>query len=260
MWVANTARCLVMIEHDVSRAKAMLAELEALPELGEARPEFLFGQGLLAAHLGRAEPAIAQLAESADCFGELQDRWCQCEALARLVMIEIEAGRPLEGLRRCEVLLPVASRLTEGSERPYAEALAALCRLLAGEAGAEARFDAAVEALRALDSNVHVAWVLVQAAEHALGQGETALALSRAQLALASAIKVGRRGVQVLARATLAEATLAQGDEPAAEAHLTAGLRELVAPEDLSARAQRAIKRAAEHLERARRTAARGKP
>jgi DNA-binding SARP family transcriptional activator/tetratricopeptide (TPR) repeat protein len=244
--LANTGRCLAQLEREPRRAAALLAAAE-LARGNVPEPEVIdlpWGLGLVCLFSGDEAPAIRHLERALQLARRAQDHWAECECMARLAMIDLEAGRPALALARAPELSAAAARLGEGSEAPMAEALAAVARLALAEAGAAERLEAAVATLRAIDTKGSLAYVQNLAAEIDLAAGRPERARQRAEEAFRAAAAVDRRSQTALARALLARADLAAGDRESAAARL----QEAVDPEGLSARARQALRRAAQDL------------
>ena len=248
--LANSARCLAMLENDMPQAKSMIAEAIALAGSGEADLVHLeWARGLLSAFDGDYDDARAHLGRVVAASRRDEERWAEFDATMRLVLLELELGRPDAALAKCAELTPVAAKMGEGTEGPAAEALEALARVALGEATAERRLERALDALREVDAKGMLAYVLTLAAEIDRGRGAIDRARARAEQALSAAQIVARKSLVALARAVLAEIALASGDRDAARAHVDATRDDLTAPHALSARARAAIERVAAALD-----------
>ena len=126
-------------------------------------------------------------------------------------------------------------------------ALHALARLALGETGALSAAESALIRLRALDSKAHLAYTLDALAEHEVRVGRPADAQRRAEEALLAAEAVGQASEAAVARALLARLAFDRGEGSAALAHLEACRSDSARPLAWSARAARAVARAAEH-------------
>ena len=241
--VANTGRCLAMIERDMAHAQDLLYEAKALGESAKGRTmlELAFGLGILHAFKGQDDDAMPLLERSAELAALEADHWAQSQALTRLARIALERGRPEETLRRCLGLKPLVAKLSEGSEGPLVATLEALSRLMLGEAGAAAAVDDAIARLRAIDSKAYLAYALDIAAEREARAGQAVRAHEHAAEALAAADAVGQRSEAAVARSLLARLALERGDRAEAAAQLAACAQDLEAPLALSARARAAI-------------------
>ena len=252
--LANTGRCLALIERDLVTAEGLLLEAETLgPALTpRASLELAFGRGLLHAFRGEDEAAIPLLERAADLAVREADPWLQCAAVTRLARAALERGDPHEAIERCARLEEIAAKLSEGSERPFADAIRALAGLALGDAGAPAAVDATIAQLRALDSKAHLAYVLDAKAGHAARLGRVAEAQRDAHEALEAASVVGQASEAAVARALLAQVAVGAGDGDEARRLLDRCAPDLARPLGLSARAQRAVTQATIGLETAR--------
>jgi len=251
--LGSMARCLALIERDMGRVRTLLEEAhgtlaKVAPDVSDLdRLELEWAQALFFHFTGQSVAAAAGLEKVAVLAVRHGLRWEQCDVLARLVILDLEGGRYAEAKQRCDVLLPVASRMEEGSELPAARALQALAGYALGEAHAAEDLETALASLEAVDAKGMLAFTLVFASERDLAAGRRSLAVSRARRALAAALAVGRESQAALARAVLVTAALARagdvaGDEASA---LMASLeRALSVPLGLSARAAAAVRAA----------------
>jgi len=243
--LGNSARCLAMLEREMPRAQALLEEAHALAErLGIEVVDIPWGQGIASAFAGDGPGAARLLGRGLEIARSIGDHWAEWDCLARLVMLELEAGHAAEARERCAELAPVAARMGEGSELPFAAALEAMADLAAGEVGADRRLEAAVDALRAADARGLLAYTLLFIADDDLRAGRTPVARKHAEEALRAAELVGRYSDVALAHALLARAALAAHDRSEVEANLVALRRDLQRPSDLSARARAAVESA----------------
>ena len=241
--LANTGRCLALIERDVDRAGGFLHEAESLGRaLGErTRLELSFGRGLIRAFEGLDAESIPLLETAAELAAAESDPWCESQALTRMARVALEGGRPRETLERCDRLEPLVSKLSEGSEKPIVAALRALALLALGEEGALALAEAALRSLRAVDSKAHVAYVLSALAAHEASSGRRDVAEGYAREALQAAEIVGHRSEAAVARARLARLALDRDDRDGAEKLLEPCVPDMGRPLAMSGRARAAV-------------------
>jgi DNA-binding SARP family transcriptional activator/tetratricopeptide (TPR) repeat protein len=247
--LAETARCLIQIEGDIPQARGFIEEARGLCgrqhlELAELH----WALGLLAYWDGDEAHAVASFERALVVARGNDDLWRACAALAWLTMIELEGRRPARALARCAELAPVAAKLGEGSELPFARALEALARACAEPAEASGGVDQAIQRLREIDSKGHLSYVLNHVAQTDLEAGRVETARSRAQDALAAATSVKRRSQEAIARALLSTSALAAGDRAEAEAWLGPVLDLAADDRVLPARARRRLRDAAQAL------------
>jgi tetratricopeptide (TPR) repeat protein len=248
--IADTARCLGILERDMARAERLAREAEALADgTGYAGHELPQALGYVHHHAGRLDEAVTCFERAARLALDERERWFQCACLSRLVMIELERGSD-DALWRAEELLTVTRPLGEGSDGPFAEALEALARRQAGEAETSTPLDAALGALRDADSRWMIAYVQNTTGMLDVDAGDAERARLRADEALESALVAGRSSEVAVARALLARVEVAAGDRAAAAAQLDA-IREGPAQVagGLCARARHAIDAAADTLD-----------
>ena len=242
---AESARCLMLLEREIGTAKAFLAEATAV--LAD-RDDFIldWALGLMARYTGDTQSAAQRLKKATMEARRAQSHWEENECLRSLVLLALESGDIPQARQSCPAMLEVAGKMGEGSERPIAEALAALVRLLDDDEAAEAAFDRAMDAVRAADAKAMLSTLLNFAAEYDLGRGRHDRAESRANEALAAAATVERRNQVAIAQAILSRAALARGDRAAAATSLEAARVDVDVPLVLSVHARRAVERALE--------------
>ncbi len=248
--LANTGRCLALIERDVAQAEQLLREAVSLGQgfAGRTRLEILFGDGLVRAFKGLDAEATPLLERAAELAAAEGDPWCESQALSRIARMALEHGRPRETIERCTALEPLVARLSEGSERPFAEALRALARLAMGEVGALAAAEQVLGVLRSVDSKAQVAYVLNALAAHDARDGRGDDARRRAGEALHAAEIVGHNSEAAVARSRLAMLAIDRGDLGLAEEMLARCEKDMRAPLSLSGRATATVIEASARL------------
>jgi hypothetical protein len=119
-------------------------------------------------------------------------------------MIDFERGRPEAARVHCKALIELGDKLRDGSERPFAHALDALCHYaLADDAEP---LEAALKDLRAADAKQRLAYTLTRAALLDVERNRPRAAIARASEALGYAEALDRATEMVLAHAALARA------------------------------------------------------
>ncbi|SHF27989.1 transcriptional activator domain-containing protein [Modicisalibacter ilicicola DSM 19980] len=202
--LANTARCLIELETEVPRARALLGEAETLlGPAGERVCELQWGCGLLERWEGHNERAAARIECALDLARDVQDRWREYQCLSWLAVIEFERGRYAVTTERCRQLRAVAVELAE-NEAPVADALEALADLAENGAQAFDRLETALSRLRIVDDKSYLAYALNTAASLYLRRGQLDVAQAFAQEALRAATAMQRHGEVTIAEATLA--------------------------------------------------------
>jgi DNA-binding SARP family transcriptional activator/tetratricopeptide (TPR) repeat protein len=219
--MAETAKCLAMLERDLSQADAMLMEAQALA----ARKRI--NHHSIPAALGMLRFHRNELCEAEELFQEARtlcksagERVDEFQANEYLVMIDLERGRLDSALSRCSALLEIGEKLREGSEAPFARALQGLCQYAMDDEGAA--LEAALEDLRIADAKHRLAYVLTRAALLDVERGRTDLALERAGEALRCAEALERATDMLLAHVALAQAHRAAGDADSSAPHVEA--------------------------------------
>src|SRR4029077_13309558 len=144
---------------------ALVEEARALlgPRAG-AVTNVTWAVGLLGRYLGDRAAAAPALAAAADGFGREEAHWEHCLAMAQRVMLELEGGAPEAAEALCLPLVEVAARMTEGSERAMAAALAALAGRARALPAATPALERAIAELRDVDAKARLAYVLNSAA------------------------------------------------------------------------------------------------
>jgi hypothetical protein len=203
---------------------------------------------LIQAYKGKGDEATQLLERAADLAALASDHWLCSGAAIRAARIALERGRPREALERCVTLGPLVAKLTGGSEAPMTDALRALSRLELGEADAYGEMEVAVDALRTIDSQAQLAYVLNALAAHHARAGRPDEAQRRAEQALLAAETIDHKSEAAVARAQLAVLAVDRGDRALGRTLLDACRQDGATPWALSARAQAALADAAERL------------
>ena len=126
--MAELARCLAMLERDLSQADALVMEARALGErLGIEANALFDAAGLLRAHTGHYEEAIALFGHARAAARRDGDRAAEFLAFEHLVCLEIQQRHYDVAEALCRELIELAEKLREGSELPFARALHAVC-------------------------------------------------------------------------------------------------------------------------------------
>ena len=240
--LADSARCLMLLESDVARAQTLIAEARAaLGQKADQVANVAWATGLLARYLGDGAVAAPAFEAAIGGFTREEAHWERCQALAQRVMLQLERGAPAAARADCGALAEVAEKMADGSEPAVADALAALVARATGEPGATAHLERAIAALVSVDAKAMLAYVLNVAATHDLAAADVASAEARAARALAAATAVGRRSEIAIACSLLGRAALARDDRPAALEQLAAVRDDRRASLGLSARAAAAV-------------------
>lgn len=212
--LAESARCLVLLEHDLPRAEALALEASARSSRAGPRPSAIAdSQGLLRQHQGRLDEA-QELFEQARLEARgAADAMDEFRALEHLVVLRQEQGDWTGSRRLAEDLVTLGGKLREGSEAPFASALLSLCRVSLGETEAADALDAAIAELRVVDAKLRLAYSLTRAARIDLERGDAVRARARAEEARQAGMALGRPTETLLASLTLARACGLLGED-----------------------------------------------
>jgi predicted ATPase len=219
--MAEAARCLAMLERDLTHADAMLMEAKALAtRKGMTHNAIPAALGMLRFHENKLDESIELFKEARTLARSRGDRLDEFQANEYLAMIDFERGRPEAARVHCKTLIELGDKLREGSERPFAHALDALCRYALEDDAAP--LDGALADLRAADAKQRLAYTLTRAALLDLDRNRPRAALARASEALGHAEALDRPTEIVLAHAALARAHKAIADAAGYAKHLAA--------------------------------------
>jgi DNA-binding SARP family transcriptional activator/predicted ATPase len=223
--MAETAKCLAMLERDLSQADALLMEAQATAQRQRIHyPAIPAALGMLRFHEGNLEEAEELFKEARTLYKAAGDRINEFQANEYLVMIAGERSDFAAASERCEALMEIGHRLRDGSEAPFARTMQALCRYAGDGAGAvvEDDLETSLEALRVADAKHRLAYTLTRAAMIDLQRGRPARARERAQEALAHATALEHATEMLLAGVVLAEVYRTQKNHDAYAAQLEA--------------------------------------
>ena len=216
--IAETAKCLAMIERDLSEADAMLMEASALAKRrGFSHPAIAAGRGMLSFHENRLDEADDLFREARTLCKSLGDRVNEYLANEYLIMLDLQRGRLLQARERCNELLMLGGKLREGSEEPFARAMLGLCNYAIDDD--RDGMDAALVDLRAADAKHRLAYILTRAAVLDCERDRIDSAVDRATEALEYATLLERATEMLIANAVLSHASDARGDRKTAEFH-----------------------------------------
>jgi tetratricopeptide (TPR) repeat protein len=201
--MAETAKCLVMLERDLSQADAMLMEADSLAQRRHfAHPAIAAGNGMLRLHENRLDEAEEFFQESRTLCKSAGDRLNEFLASEYLVIIELQRGCYEVARDRAKQLVALGEKIREGSEKPFADALLGLCNYAIDNDSAE--LDIALEALRATDAKYRLAYILTRTAVIDCQRGRRQEAVEHATEALEYAKILERPTEMLLANAVLA--------------------------------------------------------
>ncbi|MDH4109829.1 MAG: AAA family ATPase [Gammaproteobacteria bacterium] len=216
--VAETAKCLVMIERDLVQADAMLMEVSALAERNNfSHQAIAAGLGMLRFHENRLGEAEELFREARTLCKSAGDRVSEYQANEYLVMLDLQRGRCVEARERCNELLMLGEKLRGGSEEPFARAILGLCNYAIDDESEG--LDAALADLRVADAKHRLAYILTRAALLDCERGRVDSAVARATEALDYAALLERATEMLIANAVLSHAGTSRGDRQAATVH-----------------------------------------
>ncbi len=244
--VAETARCLSMLERDINKAEQLAQEastLEAALDTVNKVYEIHMAFGLINHFKGDLDEACRQLEKALRLSRQKGGHWWECYCHLRLPMIELERGRPEEALQLCRIIKPVAMRIKDGSEGPFTEALEALALLQLQGGKQKSAVDDAIEKLRKADSKWMVFYIQSFVGKILLDNGELEEARRRAEEALVAAEAVDNKSAIAIARSILAQIVFKQNRKDEAGEIFRAIRADTNDESKISARARREIEK-----------------
>ena len=216
--IAETAKCLAMIERDLGEADAMLMEASSLARRkGFKHPAIASGLGMLRFHKNRLDEADELFREARTLCKSLGDRVDEYLSNEYLIMLDLQRGRLVQARERCNELLMLGGKLREGSEEPFARAMLGLCNYAIDDE--HEGMDAALADLRIADAKHRLAYILTRAAVLDCERGRVDSAIDRATEALGYATLLERATEMLIANAVLSHAHDKCGDHAAARSH-----------------------------------------
>ncbi len=219
--IAEAARCLAMLERDLTHADAMLMEAQALAaRKGMTHSAIPAALGMLRFHENKLDESVELFKQARMLARARGDRLDEFQANEYLAMIDLERGRPEAARAHCKALVELGDKQREGSERPVAHALDALCHYALADDPAP--LDTALVALRAADAKHRLAYTLTRAALLDVERRRPEAAIARASEALAYAEALDRATEILLAHAALARARKAVADAAGYARHVAA--------------------------------------
>jgi DNA-binding SARP family transcriptional activator/tetratricopeptide (TPR) repeat protein len=270
--LSETAACLLLLDQAPEDARRLASEAFAVAEEHGVDSEVVaLARALLHHHDGELEPASLAFREVIRLGRRARDRWWECPALTRMVMVELDRGAHGTALLRAREAEELAERMDDGEEAAFARGLGAVAEVLPKLDGREtddtgapgvpgapdatdapdapdlSGIDRALAELRTLDNLWKVAHVQAWAAEIELTLGRPDAARIRAEETLRAARALQRPSLLALGRALLALCGDAEAQPEEAARHLESP--EIThPPHRLSHRARRVVGRAREAL------------
>jgi tetratricopeptide (TPR) repeat protein len=216
--MAEAARCLALLERNLTHADAMLMEAQALAARNHiAHHSIPAGLGILRYHENRFDSAIEFLQEARALAKRAGDRISEYQTNEHLVMIDIERGDFRSAKHGCKSLIAVGEKLRLGSEGPFARALDAVCSYAID--GDSAGLGPAFDELRGVDAKHRLAYALTRTAMIDLERGQFKAALAHSVEALENASILERATDMLLAHVVLARTHKALNDTETFEHH-----------------------------------------
>ena len=169
--LAESSKCLALLERDLSRADAMTMEASSLAQrIGYDCPAIPITLGILSYYGDQFDVAIDHLEDARAMSKACGDRLTEYMANEYLTIVEMERRDCAAAHNHALALVELGTRVREGSERPFAEALRAVCHY--GLTDDDSALAPAIEELRLADAKQRLAFVLNRAAiqyiEHGL--------------------------------------------------------------------------------------------
>ena len=221
MGMAEAAKCLAMLEKDLSQADALVMEASSLAKRKAIRlPAVAAAMGILRYHENDLDKAEEYLEEARTGYKANGDHLNEFLALEYLVMVEIERDNFAEAERHGRQLSAIGNNLKDGSEHPYAQAMAALCQY--GLTNDDSALAQPIKELRLCDAKHRLSYILIRAAILDLANGNTESASIRGHEALSHTQLLNRSSDQMLAHMVLALANEKNKQRVEANLHLDA--------------------------------------
>jgi DNA-binding SARP family transcriptional activator len=219
--MAEAAKCLALLEKDLSQADAMIMEARSLAKRKHVHlPVIATALGILAYHANDLDLAVEHLEEARASYKANGDRINEFLVIEYLVMIEIERDNFIDAKRRCQQLLILGENLKDSSECPCARALDALCHYAI--AGDDQPLKKPTDELRIYDAKHRLGYILIRAALIDVRKSRPETALARGGEALDYTELLQRPSEQMLAHLVLALANQQLQRDDVFDLHLAA--------------------------------------
>ena len=203
--LAETARCLVMLERDLPQADALLMEASALARrLTVDSATILDATGMIRMRRGEFDAAATDFERACFLARRDGDRITEFFALEHRAGLELDRRNFAVAETVARDMIRLSERMGAGSEAPFATAVAGICRWAHGDPAADADLETAIAALRHADAKQRLSLVLRIAAGIDLEQGRRDIARRRVVEALEFATAIGSRSEIVAGQALLA--------------------------------------------------------
>jgi tetratricopeptide (TPR) repeat protein len=171
--MAEAAKCLALLERELSQADAMAMEARALAQrLAYRCPAIPLALGILRYYEYKFDDAIECLEDARALSKSDGDKFSEFLANEYLAMVEMERGDYATAVQYAGNLVAIGERMRDGSERPFSHALQALCNAIRSGEEEECVLEPALHELRAADAKQRLAFLLNRAAIQYLQRGD----------------------------------------------------------------------------------------
>ncbi len=220
--VANTGRCLLEVEQQISRALAMVDEAAAMAKALELDfVELEWARAHAARWRGDLDRAHALMSRAVELARLREERWREVECMIWLAMIDLERRKLPSVEQWCDEIDEIAGRFDHPLP-PVSPAFRALARCNSSGRDLSPALGQALTSLREFDDKGHLAFVLNFSAHDHLSRGQCDHARSAATEALTMARAMSRTTEIVVATSILARTQCIEGDRSAAIARIQA--------------------------------------
>lgn len=209
--LGEAAKCLAMLEKDLSQADAMAMEASALAQRSQLQcPAIHTAMGILHYYGDRMDDAVEQLERARTLSKTAGERLNEYLANEYLALLEIERGDFFAAQLYCKALVEIGSKVREGSERPFSLVMQSIAEY--GEGQIPQDIELALTELQSADAKQRLAVALNRLAVLDLERGEWTVARARATQALAFAQTMERPSEALYAHVSLQRLHLEDGE------------------------------------------------
>jgi len=161
--LAEAAKCLAMLERDLSRADALTMEARSLAQrVGYECQAIPITLGILRYYGDQFDEAVDYLEDARALSKSRGDKLTEYMANEYLTIVEMERRDCFAAHDYATALVEIGARVREGSEKPFAESLRAVCHY--GLTDDDSGLEPALLALRQADAKQRLSFVLNRAA------------------------------------------------------------------------------------------------
>jgi predicted ATPase len=220
--MAEAARCLALLERDLTQAEALALEAKArATNVGVETVAIPDALGMLRFHQGEWDDAAGFFQAARELALRQGDHTGEFRAIEHLAVLELERSRPEAAAVLCGRLVELSAKLREGSESPFAQCLCVLAAMASGKDAVD-EIDAALQSLRIADAKHRLAYALLRATDLDFRLGDVETARARGEEALRLAEILERPSETAMAHVVLLRCALARGVAAEAERHAEA--------------------------------------